>query len=268
MPRFSANISMLFGEVPFLDRFAAAATAGFQGVEFLFPYEYQAQELVDRLGKNKLAQVLFNLPAGDWAAGERGIACQPERRGEFQDGVGLALEYAAALGCPQLNCLAGIPIGVSAEAAQATLVANLKFAAEALQRTHIRLLLEPINTRDVRGFFVSNSQHALAVMNEVNSSNLWLQFDVYHMQVMEGDLAVSIGKNIGRISHFQIADNPGRHEPGTGEINFPYLLSLIDSLGYDGWIGCEYKPATTTAAGLKWLSEVRSPGRSASEASS
>jgi hydroxypyruvate isomerase len=260
MPRFSANLSMLFGELPFMERFAAAASAGFGGVEYLFPYEHNAQQLADCLGENGLKQVLFNLPAGNWAAGDRGIACLPERRGEFEDGVGSAIEYAAALGCRQLNCLAGIPVGINAETAQATLVANLKFAAAALERAKIRLLIEPLNTRDVRGFFLTKSQQALSLMGEVGSDNLWLQFDVYHMQVMEGDLAFTIGKNIGRISHFQIADNPGRHEPGTGEINFPFLFSYIDSLGYDGWIGCEYKPATNTVAGLKWLSSVRHGG--------
>jgi len=257
MPRFSANLSMLFAEQPFLDRFAAAAKAGFGGVEYLFPYTFDRPRLVDLLGENQLTQVLFNLPAGDWAAGDRGIACMPERRNEFQDGVGLALEFAAALNCRQLNCLAGIPTGVNPELARQTLVENLKFAAAALARQNVRLLMEPLNTRDVPGFFVNRSRDALAIMDDVGAPNLWLQFDIYHMQVMEGDLATNIGKSIKRISHFQIADNPGRHEPGTGEINFPFLFSFIDRLGYEGWIGCEYKPATTTEAGLRWMADVR-----------
>ena len=258
MPRFAANLSMLFAELPFLDRFAAAAQAGFGGVEYLFPYTFDRARLVDLLGENRLTQALFNLPAGDWAAGDRGIACLPERRNEFQDGVGLALEFAAALNCRQLNCLAGIPTaGVGPELARQTLVENLKFAAAALARQNVRLLMEPLNTRDVPGFFVNRSRDALAIMDDVGSPNLWLQFDIYHMQVMEGDLATSIGKSIKRISHFQIADNPGRHEPGTGEINYPFLFSFIDRLGYEGWIGCEYKPATTTEAGLRWFADAR-----------
>jgi hydroxypyruvate isomerase len=252
MPKFASNLSFMFNEVDFLDRFEAAAQAGFRGVEYLFPYAYEKVQILERLHKHGLSQVLFNLPPGDFAAGERGIACHPDRVGEFQDGVGTAIDYASTLGCRQLNCLGGILKG-DPEKAHRTLVDNLKFAAQNLATAGIRLNLEPINTMDIPGFFVNKSAQALKIMEEVGSSNLFLQYDIYHMQIMEGDLARTIEKNLGKISHLQLADNPGRHEPGTGEINYPFLFQLIDKLGYDGWIGCEYKPATTTTAGLGWL---------------
>jgi hydroxypyruvate isomerase len=254
MPKFAANLTMLFNELEFLARFEAAARAGFRGVEYLFPYPFPKERLADELGKHHLTQVLHNLPAGDWAAGERGIACHPSRTGEFQDGVGQAIEYAAALGCKQINCLAGIaPKDASLEQAERAFVDNLKFAANALSAANIRLLIEPINTRDIPGFFLSGTKQALAIMDEVRSPNLFLQYDVYHMQIMEGDLAPTLQRNLSRIQHVQIADNPGRNEPGTGEIHYPFLFQFLDGLGYGGWIGCEYKPKTTTLEGLAWL---------------
>jgi hydroxypyruvate isomerase len=253
MPRLAANLTMLFNELDFLDRFAAAAGAGFRGVEYLFPYGYPKDRLAELLARNRLTQVLHNLPAGNWEAGERGIACLRERQGEFQDGVGQAIEYATALGCRQVNCLAGIlPPGGDPETAARTLIDNLRFATDRLAAAGIRLLVEPINTRDIPGFFLCQSRQALAILEVVGSPNLWLQYDVYHMQIMEGDLGATIQRHLGRIAHIQVADNPGRHEPGSGEINYPFLLELIDRLGYPGWIGCEYKPETSTTAGLGW----------------
>jgi hydroxypyruvate isomerase len=257
MPRFAANLTMLFGEVPFLDRFAAAAGAGFEAVEYLFPYEYEPLELRERLSAHRLTQVLHNLPAGDWAAGERGIACLPDRVDEFEAGVGRAVEYATALGCARVNCLAGIrPESLDEDAARRTFVRNLRFAAPRLERAGIRLLIEPINTRDVPRFFLSGTAQALDIIDAVDSPNLWLQFDMYHMHLMREDLAATIGRHTARIAHIQLADAPGRHEPGTGEIDYPALFDLIDRSGYGGWIGCEYIPLATTEAGLSWL-----PGR-------
>ena len=254
MPKFAANLTMLYNEVEFLDRFGAAARAGFKGVEYLFPYPYPKEQLAETLERQRLVQVLHNLPAGDWAAGERGIAVLPERVGEFQDGVGKAIEYATALGCKQVNCLAGIaPQGVAADKVRETFVGNLKFAAGKLKEAGIRLLIEPCNTRDIPGFYLNRSQQALDIIAEVGSDNLGLQYDIYHMQIMEGDLAPTIQRNLKSIPHMQLADNPGRNEPGTGEINYPFLFQFIDRLGYDGWIGCEYKPAGSTSAGLGWI---------------
>ena len=253
MPKFAANLSMLYNEVDFLDRFRAAADAGFQGVEYLFPYDFGKDELAGRLADNGLEQVLHNLPAGDWGAGERGIGCLPDRVGEFQDGVGRAVDYARALGCPRVNCLAGIaPDGADPAQLNETFVANLRFAAGKLGEAGIQLLIEPINTRDIPGFFLTGTGQANAVIDAVGSDNLRLQYDIYHMQIMEGDLAPTIQANLARISHMQLADNPGRHEPGTGEINYPFLFDFIDRIGYAGWIGCEYKPAAATTAGLSW----------------
>lgn len=254
MPKFNANLTMLFNEVPFLDRFQAAAGAGFKGVEFLFPYAFDKDAIAERLDQHGLVQVLHNLPAGDWDAGERGIACHPDRVGEFRDGVGRAIEYATALGCKQLNCLAGIaPAGVDAEKVHATFVANLRFAAARLEEAGIRLLVEPINTFDIPGFHLNRTAQAIALIEEVGSPNLWLQHDVYHMQRMEGELANTIARHLPRIAHMQIADTPGRHEPGTGEINYPFVLRHLDAIGYQGWVGCEYHPLGDTQAGLVWL---------------
>ena len=254
MPRFAANLTMMYREMDFLDRFEAAARSGFTAVEYLFPFSFDKEELAERLQEHDLTQVLHNLPAGDWGAGERGIACLPDRVGEFQDGVGDAIEYAQALDCKQLNCLAGVtPEGVDPDAVRTTFVSNLKFAADRLKEADIRLLIEPINTRDIPGFYLCHTQQGLDVMDEVGSDNIALQYDIYHMQVMQGDLASTIESNLARIGHMQIADNPGRHEPGTGEINYPFLFGFIDMLGYGGWIGCEYKPAARTEDGLNWI---------------
>ena len=253
MPKLAANLTMLYNEVDFLDRFAAAAQSGFKGVEYLFPYAYPKEQLAEKLARHGLTQVLHNLPAGDWAGGERGIACLPDRVGEFQDGVGRAIEYATALGCRQVNCLAGIaPRGVDREKVDATFVTNLKFAADKLGATGIRLLIEPINTFDIPGFHLSRTQQALDTIRAVGSRNLLAQYDIYHMQRMEGELANTIKANLPQIAHIQLADNPGRNEPGTGEINYRFLFGFLDAIGYDGWIGCEYKPKAGTVDGLGW----------------
>jgi hydroxypyruvate isomerase len=259
MPKFAANLTMLFNEVDFLDRFQAAAGAGFRGVEYLFPYDFDKDQLAACLTDHGLVQVLHNLPAGDWAAGERGLGCLPDRTTEFRDGVGRAIDYATALGCLQVNCLAGLaPEGADPEQLHATLVDNLRFAAAALAAEGIRLLIEPINTRDVPGFYLNRSAQALEIIAEVGSDNLFLQYDVYHMQIMEGDLAPSLEAHLARIAHIQIADTPGRHEPGSGEINYPFLFDHLDRIGYAGWIGCEYKPTATTQAGLGWFEPYKS----------
>ena len=253
MIKLAANLTMLYNEVDFLDRFDAAAKSGFTGVEYLFPYAYPKEQLAERLQRNRLVQVLHNLPAGDWAKGERGIACHPDRVGEFEDGVAKAIDYARTLGCAQVNCLSGIaPSGVDPAKVHATFVSNLRFAAEMLGAAGIKLLIEPINTFDIPGFFLSRSRQALDVMRDVGSSNLYLQYDIYHMQRMEGELANTIKGRLPQIAHLQLADNPGRNEPGTGEINYRFLLGFIDSNGYDGWIGCEYKPKASTIDGLQW----------------
>ena len=253
MPRFCANLTLLFNEHAFIDRFAAAGRAGFSGVEYLFPYDYPKDQLAEELRKHGLTQILHNLPAGDWNKGERGIGCHPSRVGEFQDGVGKAIEYAQALQCKQVNCLAGICPDAPADRQHAAFVANLKFASMKLKEAGIKLLIEPINTRDIPGFFLTRSSQALDIIREVGSDNLFLQYDIYHMQVMEGDLARTIETNLALIPHMQLADNPGRNEPGTGEINYPFLFDHIDRIGYTGWIGCEYKPRSTTDAGLGWV---------------
>jgi hydroxypyruvate isomerase len=221
-------------------------------VEFLLPYAFEVSQLEDLLGAHKLELVLHNLPCGDWDAGERGIAADPARVKEFRDGVATAIRYATPLGAPRLNCLAGI-VKTDPVVARATLVENLRYAAAALQSAGLGLVLEPVNTRDIPGFFVNRTDQALAIIDDTGSENLKLQYDIYHAQVMEGNLAETIEKNLARIGHLQLADNPGRHEPGTGEINYDYLFRHIDAIGYTGWIGCEYKPATTALAGLSWL---------------
>jgi hydroxypyruvate isomerase len=253
MPKFAANLTMLFTELPFMQRFEAAAKAGIDAVEYLFPYPFDKKELTAALRANGLQQVLHNLPAGDWDKGERGIACHPDRTGEFREGIAMAIDYATALGCPQLNCLVGkVPAGVSTEAAHKTVVGNLRLAASELEAAGLRLLIEPINTFDIPGFFLTRTDQALALIDEVGSSNLRVQYDIYHAQRMEGELGNTLSKNLARIGHIQLADNPGRGEPGTGEINYPWLFRHIDSIGYDGWIGCEYKPRSDTVDGLGW----------------
>ena len=259
MLKFSANLSMLFTDLPFLARFGAAARGGFTGVEYVSPYECAAQDIAAELRHHGLTQVLFNLPAGDWGAGERGIACHPDRVAEFETGVDTAIAYARALDCPLVNCLAGIrPQTASHEVAHQTLVKNLRFAAEKLKAAGIRLIVEPINFYDIPGFFLNTSAQAMSLIDEVGSDNLGLQYDIYHMQRMEGELAATLTRLLPRIGHIQLADNPGRHEPGTGEINYPYLFNLLKSQSYHGWIGAEYKPATTTEAGLGWLKSAQS----------
>ncbi len=253
MPKFAANLTMLFGELPFLDRFAAAKAAGFGGVEYLFPYDFEKAVLREQLQQHGLTQVLHNLPAGNWAAGERGIAISPDRVDEFRDGVLRAIDYATALDCHQVNCLVGVaPAGADVSELNEVLVKNLRFAANVLARERIRLLIEPINTLDIPGFFLSGTERAVQIISDVRSDNLFVQYDIYHMQVMEGDLARTLQKHLARIAHVQLADNPGRNEPGTGEINYPFLFRYLDQIGYRGWIGCEYKPKATTAEGLGW----------------
>ncbi|MDP2781445.1 hydroxypyruvate isomerase [Devosia sp.] len=254
MPKFSANISFLYADLPFLDRFAAAAKDGFQAVEYVGPYDLPAAEVAAALNTHGLTQALFNLPAGNWDAGERGIGCHGDRVAEFQAGVMTAIRYGQALGCTRINCLAGIAqAGTSVEDRDAILIDNLKYAAPRLADAGITLLLEPINLRDIAGFHVSTTDHAERLLDAVGSDNLLIQYDIYHTQVMQGDLIPTYARLKDRIGHVQIADNPGRHEPGTGEINYPFVFSELDRLGYDGWIGCEYKPRSGTTAGLGWM---------------
>jgi hydroxypyruvate isomerase len=258
MPKFAANLTMLFNEVEFLDRFALAAKAGFKGVEFLFPYAYSVDEIAKGLSDSGTKLVLHNLPAGNWAAGERGIACLPGREEEFRSGVDQAIQYATALRCPRVNCLAGIePKDSDSSELYATFVENLRFAADLLAGSSINLLIEPINTRDIPGFFLHSTRQARAILLDVNSPNLKIQYDLYHMQIMEGDLVMTIQSNLDFIGHIQIADNPRRNEPGTGEINFDFLFVFLDTIGYAGWIGCEYKPRTTTVEGLGWFEKFK-----------
>jgi hydroxypyruvate isomerase len=244
---------MLFTEHPFLDRFEHAAKAGFTAVEFLFPYAFSAQDIKARLDAHGLTLVLHNLPAGDWDAGERGIACLPDRVAEFRAGVARAIEVGTALGVPQLNCLAGkAPAGVDAALLHDTFVDNLKFAAAQLKGAGLKLLIEPINTFDIPGFYLSRTAQALEILDAVGADNAFVQYDVYHAQRMEGEIAATLAKHLARIGHVQIADNPGRNEPGTGELNYAFLFAHLDRIGYAGHVGCEYKPATTTEAGLGW----------------
>jgi hydroxypyruvate isomerase len=254
MPKLAANVSLLFPQLPFPDRFAAAAKAGFRCVEYQFPYGLgSAKEIAERARAAGVEVVLHNLPAGDAAKGDRGIACQPARVSEFREGVDRAIEYAKAAGCPRLNALAGIcSQDLDREKAKQTLIENLRYAAGKLKAAGLTLLTEPCNTRTIPGFFLNSSQDGIAVIDAVGAPNLQLQYDVFHMQIVEGDLAKTIERLLARIGHIQIADVPDRHEPGTGEINFPWLLAEIDRLGYRGWIGAEYIPKGDTAEGLKW----------------
>ena len=253
MPKLAANLSLLFTESGFLDRFDAAAQAGFRHVEYQFPYEFDKDAVAKRARAAGVEVVLHNLPAGNAAKGDRGIACLPERVDEFRAGVGRAIEYAHAVGCPRLNCLAGVvPPGAPAEPFRRTLVENLRFAARELGRAGLVLVIEPVNRRTVPGFFLNGSAQAVAILDEVGADNAFLQYDLFHMQILEGDLAMTMARLMPRIGHIQIADVPARHEPGTGELNFGFLLAEIDRLGYSGAIGCEYNPAKDTLSGLAW----------------
>jgi hydroxypyruvate isomerase len=253
MPQFAANLSMLFTEHPFLDRFERAAKAGFTAVEFLFPYAFETREIKARLDANGLQLVLHNLPAGDWDAGERGIACLPDRVDEFRAGVARAVEVGTALGVPRLNCLAGkAPAGADMGLLHDTFVANLKFAAAQLKTAGLKLLIEPINSYDIPGFYLNRTAQALSILDQVGADNAFVQYDIYHAQRMEGEIAATLSKHLARIGHVQIADNPGRNEPGTGELNYAFLFAHLDRIGYAGHVGCEYKPAGVTEAGLGW----------------
>ena len=254
MPRFAANLTMLFNEVPFPERFAAAAAAGFTGVECLFPYAHPADELAGLLAAHGLQQALFNLPPGDWDAGERGLAALPGREAEFRASVDTALAYARALRCPTLHVMAGlVPEGADHDAMHRTYVENLRHAADAAVADGVTLVIEPLNDRDVPGYFLPRIDGAAAIVAEVDRPNVGLQFDCYHVQIMDGDLATRLARHAPLVRHVQIASVPERHEPDTGEVAYPYLFDLLDRLGYAGWVGCEYRPATTTVAGLGWM---------------
>ena len=253
MVKLAANLSMMFNEVPFLDRFEAAAKAGFQGVEFLFPYEWEAKELKRRLDGAGLKQVLFNMPPGNWAGGERGTASLPGRQKEFREGVKKALEYAAVLECPLMHCMAGIPpAGTAFGTAAALFASNVAWAAEQASAAGVRLCLEPINHRDMPGFHLNTMAQGAAVIAAIGAEKVGLQFDIYHCQTTEGDITKRMELHMPIIAHMQLADVPLRNEPGTGEIGWPYVFRRIDELGYQGWIGCEYRPAGDTVAGLTW----------------
>ena len=257
MPKFAANLTMLFTERPFLERFGAARAAGFDAVEFLFPYAYQPEEIKALLQEYRLQLVLHNLPAGDWDAGDRGIACDPTRVAEFRAGVAQAIDYAQVLGVPQLNCLIGkVPAGADPKQVDATVVENLRYAAAELEKHGLRLLIEAINTFDIPGFYLHGTPQALKLIDQVGSDNLFVQYDIYHMQRMEGELAATLQQHLEKIAHIQLADNPGRNEPGTGEINYAFLFRHLDKIGYTGWVGCEYKPAGRTEDGLGWRQKL------------
>ncbi|WP_432260005.1 2-oxo-tetronate isomerase [Cupriavidus sp. TMH.W2] len=254
MPRFAASLSMMYHEHAFLDRFAAAAADGFQAVEYLFPYEHAAAELRARLDANGLAQALFNAPPGDWAAGERGLAALPGREAEFRGTIGRALEYAGVIGNDRIHVMAGlIPADADRARCRATYLDNLAFAAKAAAAQGVTVLIEPINTRDMPGYFLNRQDDGQAICKEVGAANLKVQFDCYHCQIVEGDIAMKLRRDIAGIGHIQIAGVPERHEPEVGELNYPYLFEAMDTLGYGGWIGCEYRPRAGTSAGLGWL---------------
>jgi hydroxypyruvate isomerase len=253
MPRLAANLSMMFNEVPFLERFDAAARAGFKAVEFLFPYDFPAADLRARLNAAGLSQVLFNMPPGDWAAGDRGTASVPGRQAEFRDGIARGLDYAAALDCKLVHVMAGIPpAGTAPVTAAALFAANLAWAAEQAKAAGVKLVIEPINLRDMPGFHLSTTGQAAAVIEAIGRDRVGLQFDIYHCQVTEGDITKRMEALLPIIAHMQLADVPARNEPGTGEIAWDYVFKRIDALGYQGWIGCEYRPAGDTVAGLAW----------------
>jgi len=254
MPRYAANLSMMFTEVPFLDRFAAAARAGFEAVEFLFPYEHAPEAVAAALAGNGLRNVLFNMPPGDWAAGDRGLASIPGREREFRDGVATALRYAKALGTPRLHVMAGLLADERDRAPRrATYVANLRYAAAEAAQAGVGVLIEPINPRDMPGYYLNTQADAHALREEVGAPNLKVQMDLYHAQIVEGDISTKLRRYLPHIGHIQIASVPDRHEPDGGELNYAVILPLLDELGYDGWVGCEYRPANGTVAGLGWM---------------
>ena len=253
MPKLAANLSMLFTEVDFLDRFGAAARAGFRAVEFLFPYDHPTDVIRARLDGHGLVQALFNAPPGDWAKGERGIAIDPARQDEFRAAIVKALDYARALGCPRVHVMAGLLApGLDRKSAEATYVDNLRAAAAMAKAAGVVVLIEPLNTRDVPGYFLTDLADARRIIERVGHDNLRLQLDLYHRQIMRGDLAQAIDTYLPITGHIQIAGVPGRHEPDVGEINYPFLFDRLDELGYDGWVGCEYRPRGGTGAGLGW----------------
>jgi len=259
MPKFASNLSMMFTEMPFLDRFAAASDAGFSAVEFLFPYEYSPEVVKSRASEAGVQVILFNMPAGNWNAGERGIACIPGREEEFRAGLKRALSYATVIGPRRLHAMAGIvPHGVKPKTCRTTLIENLKYAAEELAKHDITLLLEAINTRDMPGFAVSTQSDSYSICRTVNAPNLKMQMDLYHMQVMEGDLATKLKQYAAHCGHIQIAGCPERNEPNTGEIRYEYIFRLLDKLDYQGWLGCEYRPAGKTTDGLGWMQSFAS----------
>ncbi|MES2759319.1 MAG: 2-oxo-tetronate isomerase [Pseudomonadota bacterium] len=261
MPRFAANLTMMFNEVAFPQRFAAAAAAGFKAVEFLFPYDYAPQEVAAWLKDNQLENVLFNLPPGDWAAGERGIAALPGREQEFRAGVARAIEYAQALGAKRVHMMAGlIADGADRRLHRDTYLGNLRHAASEVGKHGIELLIEPINGRDIPGYFLHTQADAHALRKESGQPNVKVQMDFYHAQIVEGDLAMTFRNNFDGIGHVQIAGVPARNEPDDGEVNYPFLFRLLDELGYDGWIGCEYRPRGKTEDGLGWLAAASNPG--------
>lgn len=257
MPKFAANLTMMFNEVPFPQRFAAAAKAGFAAVEFLFPYDYPPAEVARWLQEAGLKNALFNMPPGDWAAGERGVASLPGREEEFRAGVARAIEYARALGTPSIHAMAGLlPSGADRKRHREVFVANLRHAAKALAGEGRTLLIEPINSRDIPGYFLNTQAEAHAIREEVDQPNLKVQMDFYHAQIVEGDLSVTLRKHIAHVGHVQIASVPDRHEPDEGEIDYRHIFRLLDELGYPGWVGCEYRPRGRTEDGLGWLKEL------------
>jgi 2-dehydrotetronate isomerase len=254
MPKFAANLTLMFNEVPFPQRFAAAAEAGFTAVEFLFPYDHTPQEVGRWLKEHGLKNVLFNMPPGDWVAGERGLASLPGREETFRAGVARAIEYAHALGTPRLHAMAGLlPAGADRSKHRAVYLENLRYSARELAKHGLVLLIEPINTRDIPGYFLNTQEEAHAVREEVGAANLKVQMDFYHVQIVEGDIAMKFRKYFEHVGHIQVASVPERNEPDDGEVNYRYLFRLIDDLGYGGWIGCEYRPRAGTAQGLGWL---------------
>lgn len=256
MPKFAANLTMLFTEYPFAERCDRAAAAGFSAVEVLFPYSEDVPALAEALKRHGQELVLFNLPVGDFAAGDRGMANDPAREREFRDGVARAIEVAAATGCTKVNCLVGLALpDIRVDTQLGTVAERLSWAAEELADAGVSLVVEPLNPYDAPGFLLPNTTEAIAMIDEVGHSNLGLQYDVYHAQRVEGNLTATIGRLIGRIGHVQVADSPDRHEPGTGEINYPYVFEALDAAGYDGWVSLEYRPLHQTEHSLGWLKD-------------